>query len=75
MHFVLVSVTKAINAVGWFPLRRWNTLCGIVETGFAEVLKVCGVPREDRFSGGHDRKALFAMIKTSAYLPPASRVL
>jgi hypothetical protein len=49
--------------------------CGIVELGFVEVLKVCGFPRADSFNRGHDRKALLAMIKTSALLPLASRVL
>jgi hypothetical protein len=43
--------------------------------GFVEVLKVCGIPRADSFNRGHDRKALFAVIKTSASLLLASRVL
>jgi hypothetical protein len=71
---IYVVIMKAINAVGWFPLRTWNTSCN-VEIGFVEVLKVCGIPGADSFNRGHDRKALFAMIKTSAFLPLASRVL
>jgi hypothetical protein len=42
-----------------------------VTMGFVEVTKVLGLPRADRFSRGHDRKALFAMIKKQlpSYFP------
>jgi hypothetical protein len=62
-----------MQCVGFHSVH--GTLCGIVEMGFVEVLKVCGIPRVDSFNRGHDRKALFSEIKTSAFLPLLSRVL
>lgn len=44
----------------------------IVDSSFAEVRKVLEIP-EGKYD--HDRKALSAMIKTSAYLHAALRVL